>query len=491
MNNKTVAKIVAGLTILLFLVCEEAVSGNVPSQEKPWEVSEQTLVSVIGESHYSPSEFVDALGTPSLTLIMESVRPKASSWYRSLIRSRVHSQLPDLDVRFIKECGKGLLSKRCWEIQSYTFTYRSQTVDGREKEMSGRVTFLANKEGTPHQVKSISLHSHQALLNKDWAPSQSLMFAPLKVLWDSAVIEPDFQNWGVNHGIEPDGSGSSIQMGRQLADCTVAALEVMRRHGVTLSPKGYTTNWGSSQGAMPALQFAKWYDTDAPQWFKNTLQLRSTFATEAAVDSPETTKIWYQHPEYISLGIIALVGYFQGFTPEQMGGYRPEDFVTEGFTEKKYPLEDGRTISFLDAVSLSYSQITQPVTETITSFEQVVAPDMLTEDGKVNLDCPKIVTWLSCLKKYNTLEGWTPQHPVYLAHAPKDDMIPYELAYQLYRTVSDEGKNPNVHMLSIPFPSFFPTGGMKSHLIISFLGQVLLSFEENPEDMRLRYKSVK
>lgn len=468
---------------------EEAAMGNVPSQDSPWELSEQSLVSILGEEHYTPDEFIDALGTPSLTSMVESIKPKASSWFKTLFKAHALSHLPDLDARFAKENGLG---KRGWEIQSYTFTYRSQTVDGREKEMSGRVTFLNNKEeGTPHQVKTISLHSHQALLDKEWAPSQSLMFAPLKVLWDSAVIEPDFQNWGINHGIEPDGSGSSIQMGRQLADCTVAALEVMRRHGVTLSPKGYTTNWGSSQGALPALQFAKWYDTAAPKWFREALRLRSTYAAEAAVDSPETTKIEYQRPEYISIEIIALVGYFQAFTPEQMGGYRPEDFVPEWYTEKKYPLADGRTISFFDAVCLSYPQITQPVTETITAFDQVVAPDMLTKDGKVDFDCPKIITWLSCLKKHNTLEDWTPQHPVYLAHAPKDDMIPYELAYKLYRTISNQGKNPKVHMLSIPFPRFIPTGGMLSHLVIAFLGQILMSLEENPEDMRLRYIPVK
>jgi hypothetical protein len=70
-------------------------------------------------------------------------------------------------------------------------------------------------------------------------------------------------------------------------------------------------------------------------------------------------------------------------------------------------------------------------------------------------------------------------------------MIPYELAYKLYRTISNQGKNPKVHMLSIPFPRFIPTGGMLSHLVIAFLGQILMSLEENPEDMRLRYIPVK
>ena len=492
MNKKTVAKIVAGLAILLFLVCEEAVSGNVPPQEKPWEVSEQTLVSVIGESHYSPSEFVDALGSPSFTSLLMQLKPKAVSWAHTLIKSKVLSHLPDLDVRFAKECGgAGLLSKRCWEIQSYTFTYRSQTVDGREAILSGRVTFLNNKtEGVPHQVKTISLHSHQAFLYPDWAPFHSLMYMPLKVLWDSAVIEPDLQKWGITHGIETDGGGSAIHMARQLADCTVAALELMRQHGVTLSPKGYTTNWGSSQGALPALLFAKWYETEAPQWFKDTLRLRSTFSAEGAINSPEHMRFAYQHSEFIAIGITILVSYYKAFSPEQLGGYKPEEFVPQWYIDTKYQV-DGREITFFDAISRCYPQLTDPIINEMNSFDQVVAPDMLTADGKVDFDSPKMRAWLSCLGKHNDLEGWTPQLPLYLAHSPADDMIPYEEAYKLYLNLSNQGKNSNVHMLSVPSFSFIPASGLNPHLIVSFVGQLLTALEENPEDMRMRYKSVK
>ena len=90
------------------------------------------------------------------------------------------------------------------------------------------------------------------------------MYVPLKVMWDSVVIEPDLQKWGITHGIEFDGGGSAMHMARQLADCTVAALEIMQQHGVSLAPDGYTTNWGGSQGSMPTLYFDKWYDTEAP-----------------------------------------------------------------------------------------------------------------------------------------------------------------------------------------------------------------------------------
>ena len=145
----------------------------------------------------------------------------------------------------------------------------------------------------------------------------------------------------------------------------------------------------------------------------------------------------------------------------------------------------------MEALNESHAQITDPVVSRITSFDQVVAPDMLTRGGKVDPDSPKLKTWLACLKTHNTLEGWEPQHAVYLAHSPKDDMMPYAQAYNLYRMVSGQGTNPNVHMLNVPLPGFIPTCGMLTHLIIAFLLQMAIAFKENPEDMRRLCKQVK
>lgn len=464
---------------------------SVDSQQRQWELSGKSLVRILGESHYTPKEFKAALGSPSFWGLMKSMQPRTLPLLNLLVGGIVRSHLPGLDARFRKECGKGLFSKRCWEIQSYTFSYLSQTVDGRETEMSGRVTFLNNKEeGTPHQAKTISLHLHQAFFNEEWAPSKNLMFAPLKVLWDSVVIEPDLQKWGINYGIEPDGGGSAVQMARQLADCTVAAMEIMSQHGVSLSPEGYTTNWGSSQNAIPTLMFAKWYDTQAPQWFRQALRLRSTFSAEGAADMVELMKFCYERPEDIDTNFVLMLSYFKAFTPEQLGGYRPEEFFPKWFIDTKFQV-DGREISLLDAISHYYPQLTDPYILKIRSFDKIFAPDMLTADGKMDVNSPKVSTWLSCLKKYNNLEDWTPQHSVYLANCPTDDMVPYDAAYKLYLTLSNQRQNPLMHMLSVPAMRLIPRGGLKLHFIIAFVGQILLSLVENPEGMRMFYKPVK
>ena len=478
------------ILVLLFLGSPKAVSENVPPQEKAWELSGQTLVGILEESHYTPHEFADALGSPSLMAMLEGLQPKSSPWIKTLFKSQVRSLTPDLNARFVKESG--LSFQRKWEIQSYTFTYLSETVDGRKITMSGRVTFPNYKEeGKTHQVKTLTLHTHQAFLFPEWAPSQSLMFMPLKAMWDSAVIEPDLQKWGINFTKEHDGGGSALHMARQLADCTVAALEVMRQHGVTLAPKGHTNNWGSSQGAVPSLYFAKWYDTEAPQWFKDAIRLKATFIGEGATEWSEFMEFNFQHPEMIDPDLIIMTGYFQGFTPEQLGGYKPEEFVNPWFTDTKLEIE-GKEYSFLDVVSYFTPNETGPYSKNMTSFQQVYAPDMLKADGEVDPDSPKMKAWLSCLHQYNNLEGWTPQHNVYIAHCKVDDMIPYYIAHNVYQTLSNQGKNRNVHMLSVPAFKIIPRKGMSPHLIIAFMVQVNMAFAgENPSDMTRLYLPVR
>jgi hypothetical protein len=422
-------------------------------------------VSVTGESHYTADEFANALGSPSLFEMVEGLKPKGAQMVKTFFKTAVNSHL----------------LKSGQEIQSYTFTYRSQTVDGREIEMSGRVTFPNNKNGKPHQVKTLSLHTHQAFLYPEWAPSQNLMFMPLKALWNSAVIEPDLQKWGINLAKESDGGGSALHMARQLADCTVAALEIMRQHGVTLKPKGYSTNWGSSQGSVPSLMFAKWYDTEAPQWFKDQIRLKSTFTGEGAIDMPDFMEFNYRHPELIDVEFIVLVGYFKAFTKEQLGGYRPEEFVKQSYLEPTIG-----NYSLLETTSYFTPRETGPYSSQMTSYKEVFAPDMLTKDGEVDLNAPKVRAWLECLKEYNNLDGWKPAHQVYIAHCPQDDMIPYEMVHNLYNTI----KNKNVHLMSVPYPKLIPGGGMHKHLVVAFMVQVYMALVENPEDLYQAFTPV-
>jgi hypothetical protein len=132
-----------------------------------------------------------------------------------------------------------------------------------------------------------------------------------------------------------------------------------------------------------------------------------------------------------------------------------------------------------------------PLSDTLDSYAGLVAPDMLTPDGQVDMNCPKIQAWLECQQVHNDMSNWTPEHAIYIAHCPTDEMLPYQYAYNQYLAISNNGQNPNVHMLNIPANRFASMGGMKPHFIIAFMAQVMMAFAENPESMQRLYKAVK
>ena len=477
------------LFAIFFASCN---SDDIVVPVSPAELKKQTLVNVLSEQSYSPQQFVDTLGAPTMTAIMEYIYPEFPVLAKILEEAKLLSRLPELDKQFVQEVGVGPFGTRRWEFQSYVFSYRSWTVDGREILMSGRVTFPNNKvEGIDHQVKTLSLHSHQALLGADCAPSENLMYMPLRALWDSAVIEPDYQQFGINYKKEYCGYGAPAVLARQLADCTTAALEVMRMHGVTLAPDGYTTNWGNSQGGWTTLAFAHYYETEAPDWFRNAIRLRSTFTGEGPCDVPSFLLDYAcAHPELLDTEANLLIAYFYAFRRDQLGGYSAEDFVAPWLNEKKFELEDGRKISLLQAISMGVRDYDEYFSN-LVSLQQIFAADLFNPDGSMNTNCHKYETWAKWLRANNNFFGWNPGLPIYLAHCKDDVVVPYESVERLYNDLSGYGNNPLVHLAEVPSIGKKPIRGFDPHYIISFLMQVQMACVKEPEDMMNIYIPVK
>lgn len=474
--------ILAVLTAGLFS-CEES------KQETPrQDLRENTLVTILRDEHYTPEEFVDALGAPTMTAMFEEIAPDLLPWAKGLLKLKVNGHLPALDRSFFNEVGTGPGGTRKWEIQSYTFSYCSQTVDGRDVVMSGRVTFPNNTvEGVSHSVKTLSLHTHQMLLSADCAPTENLMYMPLRALWNSAVIEPDYQQWGINFAKIPDGGGSPKVMARQLADCVMAALEVMRKHDVTLAPDGYTVNWGSSQNSMAALAFTHYYETEAPAWFQDEVKLRSTFTGEGPYDVPYM--LFNTTPEEFAISRIILLHYPLAFNEEQLGGYSPYDFFNPWFKDTKIEY-NGREYTALEACSMGLdSKLDQDALNSRFTPGTVVAADMLTPEGEIDENSPKARALKACLIKHNDLPGWQPMRPIYIAHCKEDQLSPYRFAERYARLLSENGNNPNVRLLEVPYIDI-DAEGLDPHFLISFLLQINMACVKEPEDLMTVYRPV-
>lgn len=459
-----------------------------------------TLESVLREEKYSPDEFLRHLGSPSMGAMLDTTEPLSSLGINNLAHAlasvKLGAHLPHLDSLFAAEVGTEADGSRRWRFESYTFTYKSVTSYGQSVVMSGRVTFPNNVvDGTGHEVSTLTLHSHQDLLFSDCAPSENLMFMPMRAMYNSAVIEPDFQHCGINNTKIADGTGSPKALTRQLVDCAIAALEVMHQHGVKLAPNGHTTNWGTSKNFAVPIGFAKYYETEAPQWLRDAIRLGATFAGEGAFDLGETMPYFFKHPEYYSVGLYFMC-YVYGLTASQLGGYGPTDIMSPWLASNIHHIGD-KDYTLSDAISLGLIRVftlePDPRLPEITSTDQILAPDVLTADGLMDESNPKVQAILRGLSEEGDVYDWVPTLPIYFAHCPFDRVLPYSDARQAYLRFSNQETNPAIHWIDVPYPEALVESADQLHVValhafVSFFMHLYMSCVEEPADMAKIYR---
>ena len=254
--------------------------GTVRSNLPQRTASTRTLVAVTDSVVYQPAEFAKTLAHWPLFGEVNQMSEAVGRLMEPTLRLAVNARVPKLDSLFAQRVGVGDKGQRQWQLKRYTFTYNSVScTTGADTLLGGSVVFPTNIVGMPHEVGTLTLYHHQAYNADSWLPSQSLTAMGLHALHNSAVIESDMQ--GSLNGFEVDWHfllGDLICL--QTVDCALAALEVMRDHGVTLAADGYTNSWGTSLGVVSALGFAQYMENDAPNDLQRLLNLKASFVGE-------------------------------------------------------------------------------------------------------------------------------------------------------------------------------------------------------------------
>ena len=254
-------------------------NGGAPSDVfHPINASTRTLHDVIERDVYTPQEFGEVVGSwPMLSAAGKGVADLAKSTLKTIAATR----LPQMDALFKETVGTAEDGSRQWHIKRCVFTYKSVSgVTGNDTTLVGSVIFPTNTLGKPHQVEVLSLYHHQAFFDNSWLPSHSVTLMGMHALNNFAVIEPDGQ------GASPDAVKLTKENMRgdwlalQMADCVLAALEVMRQDNVTLAANVYTNNWGTSLGTVGATGFAQYMENDATPDLQALFNLRATYIGE-------------------------------------------------------------------------------------------------------------------------------------------------------------------------------------------------------------------
>ena len=259
---------------------QEQGGGENPGSEvfHPIDASTQTLRDVIEKNTYDPSNFGEVIGSwPMLSFSGDII----ANLIKGQLKLVAATRLPQMDALFKERVGTAEDGSRLWNIKRCVFTYNSISGEtGNDTTLVGSVIFPTNTVGKPHQVDVLTLYHHQAYFENSWLPSHSVTMMAMHALHNSAVIEPDGQ--GARYEME-DLIRENLQgdlTGLQMADCVLAALEVMRQEGVTLADNGYSNNWGTSLGTVAATGFAQYMERDATPDLQALFRLRATYIGE-------------------------------------------------------------------------------------------------------------------------------------------------------------------------------------------------------------------
>lgn len=254
--------------------------GENPGSEvfHPIDASTQTLRDVIEKNTYDPSKFGEVIGSwPMLSFSGDII----ANLIKGQLKLVAATRLPQMDALFKERVGTAEDGSRLWNIKRCVFTYNSISGEtGNDTTLVGSVIFPTNTVGKPHQVDVLTLYHHQAYFENSWLPSHSVTMMAMHALHNSAVIEPDGQGArrAMNDLIRENLQGDLT--GLQMADCVLAALEVMRQEGVTLADNGYSNNWGTSLGTVAATGFAQYMERDATPDLQALFRLRATYIGE-------------------------------------------------------------------------------------------------------------------------------------------------------------------------------------------------------------------
>lgn len=441
------------------------------------------LTSINDSVRYQPQALEDSIKHSmyfkGYSVIFTNLYTVSNSGVSLLVKSRV----PKMDSIFKSRVGVCRDGGRKWQVETYCFTYKSVSATGEETILSGRVTFPNDTvEGVTHEVSTLTLYNHQ-WIQPQQAPSLALSPMTIRSLYNSAVIEPDYEGFGLT-AQKPYCGLSYMTLARQTADCAMAALDVMHLHGVKLADDGFTTNWGNSLGAPASLAFAKYYETQGSTQLKEALRLKSTYTGEGPYLIDEILTYLDQHPDFSAFLMSLMLQNLPALPASKFAPYEFKEFCPEWMQTTKQ-MAYGREMTFFEAWILRSSDFTKiPSSYNKDMLKSYFCSDMCTADGHLDYTNGKVVLLKNLFHELSECwNDWTPVHPVYFTHCPDEDLMPYQQVKDVYEALHE--RSSAVYWKDVPSGPLSSTIGV--HFETSILGLLNMIVAEEPVDIYKMY----
>ena len=469
----------------LMTACYDKEEPVIPSTDE--EEGKHPFVEVTKSTFTAPEAYAEHLCKENNIPKLPQVTDIQSLFLRTIVNSRV----PKMNALFQEENQAAGRGDEPWHIASLSFNYKSLSAKGEEIILSGQVTFPKYvNPALSHKLASFSLVSHTYTPGGLAYPTEREDTMTPRVLQNSAVIEPDYEGYGAT-GERVFCYFSNEAMARQMADCIEAALELLEQYHVALADDGYSTCWGISMGAPSALAFTRYYETKASDSFKRAVRLHSTFAAAGPLASDQVLEYFNQQDDHRALLFHLQMAGLAAIDPERLEGYTLKDFIPEWMLTTQYEVE-GATYTYYDLWMLdkpfTYVIILGNYQMLLWQLADVLASDMMDEEGHLLDASPKVQVLRKILAEENDWDSWTPQTPTYLTNHPKDGGVPYEPTHQLYLSFASRGGN--VFWKDDTLPNIMEGDPMLVHFYIAYFDIMRAISCEFPSEMSMTLQSI-
>ncbi|MCQ2174524.1 MAG: hypothetical protein MJY61_05255 [Bacteroidales bacterium] len=334
-----------------------------------------------------------------------------------------------LDVGLNQDLSNRLIFER------YIFNYQSTDENGDPIILSGSAIFPNNQEGATRrwELDNVTLFSSDLEALYEDCPSIAGSPAMLRVLFNSLVVIPDFEGYGVSANRAHPIFHSRV-LARQAIDCELAAIELARLKRADLAKNYATYNIGVSYGGMTALQVHKQLETTADRNIRSLVNITSTYCSSPLLDvntiiEDATGKSAIDNPWRLTSAMKAAVA--TGALPDSC---RISTLMSEGYNNTKVKV-DGEIYTLqemLDTKIYDFETITSAYYACDFKTVKAILSEELT-NGYSGMESTALFKEVyKAISLDNPAYGWTPSRPVLIEHSQNDEVIPYYSTFYAY-----------------------------------------------------------
>lgn len=386
--------------------------------------------------------------------------------------------LAELELRNYIDVGVDPDYRSKLRFERHRFTYNSTDAEGKPVLLSGSVFFPTNTDAMRRfEVRSLTMFNNPYLVPYDSFAEISGLFVILRVLFNSAVVVPDLEGYGVTYGKRHPVDMGYNCVGHQAVDCELAAMELMAKRGVTMQ-KGYGTyNMGTSRGGFIAMSVHKFLETEASEAVRKAISLKNSYCTGVPFDTFGLLKHYAGGTVPIQVMVANMVGSLYYSCPETFKGVSYNELFSDAYNSSDYALaEYGYTLNeLMELMKLGYFEFNEVYEMSgIYGTNDMLSPRFFNEYGEVDMDSDLAGIIRKASEENDPSRGWSPQADLLIKHSRNDDIVPFSFALEAYErlSVGDRGI-PNRHV-------FLEETAVPGHLFSSLEDVLTIAGVEDP-----------